>query len=198
MHTRQRLISSPLRFSTTVLAGTLGLALALGACAPSETTSSSISENTDETVAENVAKSTSVEGAAATEAQAATKIYAEDGIAIGGADPVAYFSSASEGDFVAGSADYTYDWNGATWQFASAQNRDAFAANPEQYAPQYGGHCAWAVAQNAIAAIDPRAWAVVDGKLYLNLNKKIQTRWQKDIPGNIAKADTNWPTLSVQ
>lgn len=198
MHTRQRSVSSFFRFSTPVLAGTLGLALALGACAPSETTDSAIGETMGEKVASDVVKSTSVESAASIETRAATKVYTEDGVAIGGADPVAYFSSASEGDFVAGSPDYTHNWNGVTWQFASAENRDEFAANPEQYAPQYGGHCAWAAAQNAIAAIDPSAWEIVDGKLYLNLNQKIQTRWQKDIPGNIAKADTNWPALSVQ
>jgi len=189
-----------------LLAGAVSLALGLAACGPSETTASSGNPDpveTEEVIAE-AASEAAASAAAASEAatseetQATAKVYVENGVAIGGADPVAYFSAAEEGDFVAGSAEYVYEWQGATWQFASAENRDAFAANPEEYAPQYGGHCAWAAAQDAIAAIDPSAWKVVDGKLYLNLNKKIQIRWEKDVPGNIAKADTNWPALAAQ
>ncbi len=178
-------------FATALL---LSLTLGLVACSPAETTAGSSDQNTAETG--EVATEAVEEGTAKT--QAAAKIYVEDGVAIGGADPVAYFSSANEGEFVEGRAEYSYKWRGATWQFVSAENRDAFATDPEQYAPQYGGHCAWAVAQDAIAAIDPSAWKVVDGKLYLNLNQKIQTRWEKDVPGNIAKADTNWPKLAAQ
>ncbi len=125
-------------------------------------------------------------------APTATEIafYAQDGVAIAGADPVAYFTA---GDYVPGDAAYTYDWNGATWQFASAENQALFAADPEKYAPQYGGFCAWAVSQGYTAPIDPTAWKIVDGKLYLNYDKKIQAKWEKDIPGNITKADGNWP-----
>lgn len=112
------------------------------------------------------------------------------GIAILGADPVAYFT---DGAYVPGSDAFTYDWQGATWQFAKAENRDAFAANPEAYAPQYGGFCAYAVSQGTTAPIEPEAWKIVDGKLYLNLNRKIQQRWEKDIPGYIAAANQNWP-----
>ncbi len=114
----------------------------------------------------------------------------KDGRAIRGTDPVAYFTQSSP---VVGKAEFTHEWSGANWLFATAENRDLFAANPEKYAPQYGGYCAWAVSQGATAPIDPQAWKIVDGKLYLNLNKKIQTRWEQDIPGNIAKADSNWP-----
>lgn len=112
------------------------------------------------------------------------------GIAIRGADPVAYFTESA---YVAGSDAFTHDWQGATWQFASAANRDAFAANPEAYAPQYGGFCAWAVSQGYTAEIDPNAWNVVDGKLYLNFDRRIQQRWEKDISGHIAAANQNWP-----
>jgi len=73
----------------------------------------------------------------------AQAVYTEDGLAIRGHDPVAYFT---EGRPVRGSAEHVAEWNGATWQFASAQNRDAFLADPEAYAPQFGGFCAWAVA----------------------------------------------------
>lgn len=137
---------------------------------------------------------TSAELAATETTTATTKTYVEDGVAIQGADPVAYFTESA---YVPGSAEYTSEWNGVTWQFASAENRDQFASDPEQYAPQYGGFCAWAVAaKNALVAIDPNAWSVVDGKLYLNVNKKVQSNWQKDQPGFIARANENWPTLS--
>ncbi len=126
-------------------------------------------------------------------ASADLAIYSEGGIAIDGTDPVAYFTENAP---VAGSADYTYEWGGATWQFSSAENRDLFASDPEAYAPQYGGHCAWAVAQGQSAPTDPDAWRIVDGKLYLNLNNNIQARWERDIPGNITKADANWPEVS--
>ena len=112
------------------------------------------------------------------------------GVAIEGADPVAYFL---DGRAMAGSSDFTHDWDGAEWRFASAANRDRFAAEPERYAPRYGGYCAWAVSQGYTADIDPEAWTIVDGALYLNYSKSVQATWAKDIPGNIAKAEANWP-----
>ncbi|MBC8010557.1 MAG: YHS domain-containing protein [Burkholderiales bacterium] len=114
------------------------------------------------------------------------------GLAIKGQDPVAYFVESKP---VKGSADFTHDWNGAQWRFASAANRDAFAAAPEKYAPQFGGYCAWAVSQGYTAGIDPDAWKIVDGKLYLNYDLKVQKTWEKDIPGNIAKAEKSWPEI---
>ena len=122
-------------------------------------------------------------------------IFTEDSVAIRGADPVAYFT---ENRYVPGSADFTYEWADATWQFASADNRDVFALNPEQYAPQYGGFCAWAVAEGYTASVAPNAWEIVDGKLYLNYDARIQRRWQQDIPGNIARANENWPEVVNQ
>ena len=94
-----------------------------------------------------------------------------------------------------GKADITYSWKGATWRFASAQNRDAFKADPEKYAPQYGGYCAYAVSQGATAKGDPKVWSVVDGKLYLNLSASVQKTWEKDVPGYIKSADKNWPEV---
>ncbi|MEM7066648.1 MAG: YHS domain-containing (seleno)protein [Cyanobacteria bacterium P01_B01_bin.77] len=114
----------------------------------------------------------------------------DSGLAIRGTDPVAYFT---QGGPITGSSEFVYTWRNATWQFASAENRDLFAANPEQYAPQYGGFCAWAVSQGYTAAIDPNAWKIVDGKLYLNYNRGVQRQWERDIPGNISKANANWP-----
>lgn len=120
-------------------------------------------------------------------------VYIKDGVAIAGADPVAYFT---DGAYVPGSNEFTHEWSGAIWYFANAEHRDMFTSNPEQYAPQYGGFCAWAVSQGNTAPIDPEAWKIVDGKLYLNYDEKIQTKWAKDIPGNIAKADANWPEVA--
>ena len=114
------------------------------------------------------------------------------GNAIDGYDPVAYHT---EGRPVEGSGDFTYEWMGATWRFASAENRDLFVADPETYAPAYGGYCAYGVAKGAKPGIDPEAWAIVDGRLYLNLSQKVQALWQEDIPGYIAKADQTWPTI---
>jgi YHS domain-containing protein len=112
--------------------------------------------------------------------------------AIRGYDPVAYFT---EGKPVKGSREFTHLWNGAAWRFASAANRDRFAAAPEKYAPQYGGYCAYGVAGGYAAKIEPDAWSVVDGKLYLNYDKRVQASWKSDIPGYIRKADANWPAV---
>ncbi|MFE4106362.1 YHS domain-containing (seleno)protein [Almyronema epifaneia] len=144
---------------------------------------------------ESVADETATETVSSEAAAGEPEIFAENNIAIKGTDPVAYFT---QGEAVPGSADYTYDWQGATWQFASAEHRDLFAANPEQYAPQYGGYCAWAVSQGYTAPIDPQAWKIVEGRLYLNYDKRVQQRWSRDIPGNIAKADQNWPAVLSQ
>ncbi len=114
------------------------------------------------------------------------------GAAIEGVDPVAYFA---EGRPVKGDRAFEHAWMGATWRFASQANRDAFAADPARFAPQYGGYCAWAVSQGYTATIDPEAWRIVDGKLYLNYSKGVQAKWVKDIPGNIQKANANWPGI---
>ena len=126
----------------------------------------------------------------AAEPAASGIFYTEGGVAIKGTDPVAYFQ---KGEPVRGKSEFSYKWGNAFWHFSSAENRDLFASNPQKYAPQYGGFCAWAVSQGYTAPIDPNAWKIVAGKLYLNFDKNIQKRWERDIPGNIAKADNNWP-----
>lgn len=115
--------------------------------------------------------------------------------AIKGADAVAYFSLKEGDKYVKGSDEFTHEWNGATWKFSSQENLDKFSANPEQYAPQYGGYCAFAVSHNFTKPTNPDAWRIVDGKLYLNLSKGVQKKWLKDVPGNIARADKNWPSV---
>jgi len=114
------------------------------------------------------------------------------GVAVGGHDPVAYFSN---GKPMRGKQSISFNYNGALWRFSSEANRSLFAADPAKYAPQYGGYCAWAVSQGYTAKGDPAAWSVVDGKLYLNYNLEVRNTWNKNIPGNIAKADANWPQV---
>lgn len=127
---------------------------------------------------------------APTATAASPEIYNEGGIAVDGTDVVAYFT---EGAPVAGDAAITHDYMGVTWRFASEANRDAFAADPEAYAPQYGGYCAYAVSQGYTASTVPEAWSIVDKKLYLNFSTSVKRRWERDIPGHIAAADANWP-----
>lgn len=126
--------------------------------------------------------------ASAREAEVYTGTFSS--LAVGGYDAVAYFKI---GKPVEGTAQFATEYKGATWRFASNENLDAFKANPTAYAPQYGGYCAWAVSQNYTASGDPNVWKIVNGKLYLNYDKSVQAKWEKDIPGLIAKAEKNWP-----
>jgi YHS domain-containing protein len=114
------------------------------------------------------------------------------GVAIKGYDPVAYFT---DGKPVKGSSDFVHEWNGAEWRFASAAHRDLFKADPVKYAPQFGGYCAWAVSRGYTAGIDPAAWKIVNNRLYLNYNAKVQSQWAENIPDNISKAEENWPKI---
>ncbi len=120
------------------------------------------------------------------------KIYsdASTGIAINGYDPVAYFTQSSP---VKGKQKFSTKWNGAIWQFSNAENLATFESDPEKYAPQYGGYCAFAVSYGSTATTSPQAWSIVDGKLYLNYSLGVRKRWSKDIAGNISKANANWP-----
>lgn len=115
-------------------------------------------------------------------------------VAIQGYDPVAYFTEAAP---TKGSAQYTATYKNAIYQFSSEQNRDLFRAEPSKYAPQYGGFCAFGVTKGRKFDTDPMAWRVVDGKLYLNLNKDVQKLWVEDIPGYITNANDTWPTIKT-
>ena len=126
-------------------------------------------------------------GAAANET-----VNTENGVAIKGYDPVAYFTDSEP---VKGSPDITYEWGGATWQFASEDHRDLFAENPESYAPEYGGYCAWAVAHNSRADIDPNAWHIEDGRLFLNVSRIVKYRWRARMNHHIEEGDANWPSI---
>ena len=115
-----------------------------------------------------------------------------DGLAIRGFDPVGYFT---DGGPVMGSADFSTDHNGATWQFASPANRDAFIGDPEKYGARFGGYCAYAASLGYLAPTIPEAWTVYEDRLYLNANLRARELWQQDIPGNIVKGEANWPGI---
>ncbi|MEL6360356.1 MAG: YHS domain-containing (seleno)protein [Pseudomonadota bacterium] len=113
-------------------------------------------------------------------------------LAVSGYDPVAYFE---EGAPVKGSKAFSFDYKGATWRFSTQANLEAFKANPDAYAPQYGGYCAWAASQGYTASANPKNWTVHNGKLYLNYNDKVQEDWLVDPDGFIELANKNWPSI---
>ncbi len=117
-------------------------------------------------------------------------VFATSDGAIRGYDPVAYFTESKP---TKGSDQYTFEWKGETFKFASAENLALFEADPEKYAPQYGGYCAYAVSEGYTASTVAEAWTVFNGKLYLNYSPGVRSRWAKNIPGRIATADKNWP-----
>lgn len=117
------------------------------------------------------------------------------GPALQGYDPVAYFTL---GKPTPGQAAFSAEWAGARWLFATAEHRDAFLADPERYAPQYGGYCAYAVANNSLSSGDPQRWRVVDGKLYLNANFFAEQLWQWRIPQHIQSGDGHWPARRAE
>ncbi|MGQ0659126.1 MAG: YHS domain-containing (seleno)protein [Chromatiales bacterium] len=122
-------------------------------------------------------------------------VFTADGIAIRGYDAVAYHAEQRP---VPGASGYTHEWQGVIWQFASQANLDAFAAQPEAYAPQYGGYCAYAASHGALAPTDPSAWTLHNGKLYLNYSHAVREKWRQDIDEHIVRADRHWPRLKQQ
>lgn len=141
----------------------------------------------------NAALATPVLGLGLRAAQAAEpEIYAEGGLAIGGYDPVAYFLDARP---VAGVRAHEAEWKGARWRFVTAENLARFMSAPGRYAPQYGGYCAYAVSRGYTASTAPNAWTVHAGRLYLNYNRVVRGLWARDIPGNVVRADANWPAV---
>lgn len=112
--------------------------------------------------------------------------------AIDGYDTVAYHTL---GKPVKGSKSYSHEWKGANWLFSTPSNRDLFKADPTKYAPQYGGYCAWAAANNKIADADATLWDIYDGKLYLNYNTKTHNEWRLDKAGMVRRGNANWPSL---
>lgn len=113
-------------------------------------------------------------------------------VAILGYDAVAYFSA---GRPIKGDPRFTHEWMGAKWQFASASNLGLFKADPEKYAPQYGGYCAYGVSQGHLVGIEPDKFKVLDGKLYLNYDADVQATWLKDPAGFVRQADARFKAL---
>ena len=117
-------------------------------------------------------------------------------VAIMGYDTVAYFT---DGQATKGSPEISHEWMGASWQFATPEHRDAFAAEPIRYAPQYGGYCSAGVVTDEVTAnIDPEAWSIVNGKLYLNYSKPVREQWEENSGEMIAKADAEWPEVEAK
>jgi len=112
-----------------------------------------------------------------------------------GADVVAYFSLEPGAEPVLGDKNISHDYMGATWYFSSEENQALFAQNPEKYAPQYGGYCAFAVSHGFTKSVNPKYWHIVDDKLYLNFNRTADRKWQKDRDAAIVRADGNWPKV---
>jgi len=119
-------------------------------------------------------------------------VYVDKGKAIHGYDPVAFFTLSKP---VMGKDSLMYRWNGANWYFADRKDLEAFKGDPEKYAPQYGGYCAYGTAQGHKAPTEADTWSVVDGKLYFNYNQKVKEMWVKDRSGYITKANANWPVI---
>lgn len=122
----------------------------------------------------------------------ASEVFVSDGKAIKGYDPVAFFEVSEP---VMGKEQFSYDWNGATWLFSSKENMNRFKENPEAYAPQYGGYCAYGTSQGHKAPVEIDTWSVIDGKLYFNYNGKVKETWDENRAEFILEADKNWPKV---
>ena len=116
----------------------------------------------------------------------------KNGLAIQGHDPVAFFT---EGKPVKGKPDIVAKHKGATYQFASQENKELFLKTPEKYEPQFGGYCADGVSKNGLYGIEPEAFQIVDGKLLLQYSKGARNDFNKDVKGNFSRANANWPGL---
>ena len=126
------------------------------------------------------------------EKNSALVIYKTNDGAINGYDPVSYHKEKP----VKGTEDYSYEWENATWYFASEANLALFKTDPERYAPQFGGYCAYGMAEGHKAPTQPDAWTIVDGKLYLNYNKEVLSTWRENRDEFIKQAEGNWPSVS--
>jgi len=141
---------------------------------------------------------TTVLSLACTFAYAGDQYVDESGYALSGYDVVAYHSleqvevGQRQPEAIPGKKDITHEYNGAKWAFSTTENRDLFAANPEKYAPQYDGHCAYGVSQGGKVPANPNLWRIIDDKLYVNINPAVVGFFEEDIPGLLKVAETNW------
>ncbi|MBV1868452.1 MAG: YHS domain protein [Marinosulfonomonas sp.] len=121
---------------------------------------------------------------------ASPEVFSRYGFAINGHDPVAYFTKDAPTD---GSDAHRLKWMGTMWRFSSSKNMAAFEADPHKYAPRYGGYCAYAMAQGAVATTVPEAWTIHDGRLYLNYSTGVRGIWRQDVVGHVTSANGHWP-----
>lgn len=134
-------------------------------------------------------------GARASETRPVNTLGSPGGVAIRGYDPVAYFR---EGGPRLGKAEFSTSHAGAVWRFANAENKVAFETDPARYLPAYGGFCAYGTSRGYLVKIEPEAWSIVDGRLYLNYDLGVRKTWLGDSKGYIARADRNWPRLDAK
>ena len=113
-------------------------------------------------------------------------------LSIKGYDPVSYFTMSTP---KMGNANYTATHKGGIYRFISEKNRDLFKENPEKYAPQYGGYCAFGVTKEKKFETDPLAWKIIADKLYLNLNTDVQKQWLTDVPGYLKISTNTWTEI---
>ena len=117
------------------------------------------------------------------------QVFTKNNIAVNGYDVVGYFTDSNA---VKGTEEHTVSWKGAKWLFATVEHASLFKANPEKYAPQYGGYCAFGCSRGYKAKTDPDAWTIVNGKLYLNYNAAVKNTWSRDMENYIKKSDATW------
>ncbi len=129
------------------------------------------------------------------EGQNLPEVFSTENGAIGGYDPVAFFNESKP---VVGNGELTYRWNDATWHFSTQENLEIFKANPEKYAPQYGGYCAYGTASGHKSPTIPETWAIIENKLYFNYNLPVQKLFNKNQKGLIDQANRNWPVVKKQ
>jgi YHS domain-containing protein len=124
-----------------------------------------------------------------------SEIFTINGKAIRGYDVVAFFTASKP---VKGEEQFSHVWKNTTWLFSSLENQELFKSNPEKYAPQYGGYCAFGMSGGYKAPTIIETWKIIDQKLYFNYSLKVQDMWNKDISGHIIKADNNWQKIKNQ
>jgi YHS domain-containing protein len=127
--------------------------------------------------------------------KASAAFFHENGVALKGYDVVSYFQTDAPQK---GDKAYQFEWGGVTWHFSNLQNLEQFKEDPARFTPQYGGWCAYGMSNNYKAPTDPVAWTIIDNKLYLNYNRKVQEEWSKKTEEFINRADRNWEVLKDQ
>lgn len=110
---------------------------------------------------------------------------------LAGNDPVSYHTQPAP---VKGDARLTYEWDGGTYRFATAANRDLFAKEPAKYAPQYGGYCSNGAPYSILLGGSANSYKVVDGRLFMFSDGNSRKYWELDQARNIELGDRYWQT----